>query len=142
MISLFSGSGLHTFVLYLGPHIAFFTIKALQCSRVDLKTAPYDTIQLKSAPSWLEKDCSDFGPPVFTSLPDSLVKIPLSKILPQVQLEAVLWGLGTALGELPPYFISRAGIFFHIHHHKNSQISCLRLQRNHTGGCRNFLMGV
>ncbi|KAF3332993.1 vacuole membrane protein KMS1-like isoform X1 [Carex littledalei] len=102
------GSGLHTFVLYLGPHIAFFTIKALQCGRVDLKTAPYDTIQLKSAPSWLEKDCSDFGPPVFTSLPDSLVKIPLSKILPQVQLEAVLWGLGTALGELPPYFISRA----------------------------------
>lgn len=102
------GSGLHTFVLYLGPHIAFFTIKALQCGRVDLKTAPYDTIQLKSAPSWLEKDCSEFGPPLFTSLPGSLVKIPLSKILPQIQLEAVLWGLGTALGELPPYFISRA----------------------------------
>ncbi|KAJ3687058.1 hypothetical protein LUZ61_016222 [Rhynchospora tenuis] len=102
------GSGLHTFVLYLGPHIAFFTIKALQCGRVDLKTAPYDTIQLKTAPSWLEKDCSDFGPPLFASLPGSLVKIPLSKILPHVQLEAVLWGLGTALGELPPYFISRA----------------------------------
>ncbi|KAI4311272.1 hypothetical protein MLD38_036178 [Melastoma candidum] len=25
------GSGLHTFILYLGPHIAFFTIKAMQC---------------------------------------------------------------------------------------------------------------
>mmetsp|Transcript_25700 Transcript_25700/g.45046 ORF Transcript_25700/g.45046 Transcript_25700/m.45046 type:complete len:251 (+) Transcript_25700:380-1132(+) len=25
-----------------------------------------------------------------------------------VQLEAILWGIGTALGELPPYFISRA----------------------------------
>ncbi|KAG6431088.1 hypothetical protein SASPL_109163 [Salvia splendens] len=36
------------------------------------------------------------------------VRIPLSRILPQVQLEAILWGLGTALGELPPYFISRA----------------------------------
>ncbi|MCI62722.1 vacuole membrane-like protein, partial [Trifolium medium] len=23
-------------------------------------------------------------------------------------MEAVLWGLGTAIGELPPYFISRA----------------------------------
>ncbi|AQK49179.1 Vacuole membrane protein KMS1 [Zea mays] len=66
------GSGLHTFVLYLGPHIALFTIKAVQCGRIDLKTAPYDTIQLK------------------------------------IQLEAVLWGIGTALGELPPYFISRA----------------------------------
>ncbi|CAI8589495.1 unnamed protein product [Vicia faba] len=63
------GSGLHTFVLYLGPHIALFTIKAMQCGRVDLKSAP---------------------------------------ILPQVQMEAVLWGLGTAIGELPPYFISRA----------------------------------
>ncbi|KAK1282344.1 hypothetical protein QJS10_CPB22g01315 [Acorus calamus] len=102
------GSGLHTFVLYLGPHIALFTIKATQCGRVDLKSAPYDTIQMKSAPSWLGKDCSRFGPPVFQSMPGSLVRVPLMSILWNVQLEAVLWGFGTALGELPPYFISRA----------------------------------
>ncbi|XP_022958951.1 vacuole membrane protein KMS1-like [Cucurbita moschata] len=96
------GSGLHTFVLYLGPHIGFFTIKAVQCGRVDLKSATYDTIQLKRGPSWLEKDCSEFGPAVFTS------QVPLSSILPMVQIEAILWGIGTALGELPPYFISRA----------------------------------
>ncbi|XP_042424265.1 vacuole membrane protein KMS1-like isoform X1 [Zingiber officinale] len=102
------GSGLHTFVLYLGPHIAFFTIKAMKCGRVDLKTASYDTIQLKRRPSWLEKGCSEFGPPVYHALPGSLVRIPICSILPQVQLEAILWGLGTALGELPPYFISRA----------------------------------
>eukprot|EP00268_Persea_americana_P054906 TRINITY_DN633_c1_g1_i6.p1 TRINITY_DN633_c1_g1~~TRINITY_DN633_c1_g1_i6.p1 ORF type:complete len:444 (-),score=54.58 TRINITY_DN633_c1_g1_i6:511-1842(-) len=102
------GSGLHTFVLYLGPHIALFTIKCVQCGRVDLKTSPYDTIQLKRGPSWLEKDCSEFGPPLFSTTPDSLVRVTLSSILPQVQLEAILWGLGTALGELPPYFISRA----------------------------------
>lgn len=100
------GSGLHTFVLYLGPHIAFFTIKAVQCGRVDIKSAIYDTIQLKSTPSWLGKECSEFGPPVFPS--SHGVRIPISSILPQVQLEAILWGLGTALGELPPYFISRA----------------------------------
>lgn len=108
MRPLFSGSGLHTFVLYLGPHIAFFTIKAMQCGRVDLKSAPYDTIQLERGPSWLDKDCSEFGPPIF-KVADGL-RVPLSSILPQVQIEAVLWGLGTALGELPPYFISRAGI--------------------------------
>ncbi|XP_008804338.2 vacuole membrane protein KMS1-like isoform X2 [Phoenix dactylifera] len=102
------GSGLHTFVLYLGPHIALFTIKAMQCGRVDLKTAPYDTIQLKKEPSWLEKDCLEFGPPLYPSSPSSLVRVSVSRILPQVQLEAVLWGIGTALGELPPYFISRA----------------------------------
>ncbi|KAI4364386.1 hypothetical protein MLD38_020483 [Melastoma candidum] len=100
------GSGLHTFVLYLGPHIAFFTIKAMQCGRVDLKSAPYDTIQLKRTPSWLDKDCSEFGPPLFSS--NHGLRVPLSSILPEVQVEAVLWGIGTALGELPPYFIARA----------------------------------
>ncbi|XP_072952148.1 vacuole membrane protein KMS1-like isoform X1 [Typha angustifolia] len=102
------GSGLHTFVMYLGPHIAFFTIKALQCGRVDLKIAPYDTIQLKKGPSWLDKDCLEFGPPLYLPSPGSLVGISVGKILPQIQLEAILWGIGTALGELPPYFISRA----------------------------------
>ncbi|GJM92948.1 hypothetical protein PR202_ga09457 [Eleusine coracana subsp. coracana] len=105
--SAISGSGLHTFVLYLGPHIALFTIKAVQCGRVDLKMAPYDTIQLKAGPSWLDKKCSEFGPPMYPSSAHS-VRIPVFDLLPQIQLEAVLWGIGTALGELPPYFISRA----------------------------------
>ncbi|KAF9673924.1 hypothetical protein SADUNF_Sadunf10G0074400 [Salix dunnii] len=100
------GSGLHTFVLYLGPHIALFTIKAMQCGRVDLKSAPYDTIQLKRGPSWLGKDCHEFGDPVFQF--SHGLRVPLSSILFQVQIEAILWGVGTALGELPPYFISRA----------------------------------
>ncbi|KAL6657753.1 hypothetical protein ACP70R_005533 [Stipagrostis hirtigluma subsp. patula] len=96
------GSGLHTFVLYLGPHIALFTIKAVQCGRVDLKSAPYDTVILKRRPSWLEKDCQEYGPPIYQET------IPFSKILQEVYLEAVLWGIGTALGELPPFFLSRA----------------------------------
>ncbi|KAG6757488.1 hypothetical protein POTOM_037800 [Populus tomentosa] len=100
------GSGLHTFVLYLGPHIALFTIKAMQCGRVDLKSAPYDTIQLKRVPSWLGKDCKEFGDPVFPF--SHGLRVPITSILFQVQIEAILWGVGTALGELPPYFISRA----------------------------------
>lgn len=103
------GSGLHTFVLYLGPHIAFFTLKATQCGRVDLKSAPYDTILLNRVPSWIEKDCSEIGPPLYQRNMDSeRFRTPLHSILPHVQLEAVLWGIGTALGELPPYFVSRA----------------------------------
>ncbi|KAL8171347.1 hypothetical protein V2J09_023151 [Rumex salicifolius] len=100
------GSGLHTFVLYLGPHIALFTIKAMQCGRVDLKSTFYDTIQFNRGPSWLDKDCSEFGPPLFESTHG--LRVPLMSIFPPVQLEVILWGLGTALGELPPYFISRA----------------------------------
>ncbi|KAJ4844522.1 meiotic spindle pole body protein Kms1 [Turnera subulata] len=101
------GSGLHTFVMYLGPHIALFTLKVVQCGRIDIKEAPYDTIQFNSCPSWLEENCSAFGPPLFSSWEGS--RVPLTRILPQIQLEAVLWGIGTALGELPPYFISRTG---------------------------------
>ncbi|CDY50267.1 BnaAnng10310D [Brassica napus] len=84
------GSGLHTFVLYLGPHIALFTLKATQCGRIDLKSAPYDTIQFKRVPSWLEKSCSEFGPPLMISAAGS--RVPLTSILPQIQLEAILWG--------------------------------------------------
>ncbi|KAE8668066.1 Vacuole membrane protein KMS2 [Hibiscus syriacus] len=78
----------------------------MQCGRIDLKSAPYDTIQLKRGSSWLDKSCSDFRPPLFSSSHGS--GVPISSILPQVQMEAILWGLGTAIGELPPYFISRA----------------------------------
>jgi len=28
-------------------------------------------------------------------------------VLSHVQLEAVLWGFGTAIGELPPYFVAK-----------------------------------
>jgi len=30
------------------------------------------------------------------------------QIYKAVALEAFLWGLGTAIGELPPYFVARA----------------------------------
>ncbi len=33
----------------------------------------------------------------------------LGTIFFNIQLEAFLWGLGTAIGELPPYFMARAG---------------------------------
>lgn len=99
---------MHTFVLYLGPHIAFFTMKAMQCGRVDIKSAPYDTISLNRSPTWLNKNCSEFGPPLFSSIHGP--EVPISSILPQVQIESILWGFGTAIGELPPYFLSRAGL--------------------------------
>ena len=30
-------------------------------------------------------------------------------IMSKVRLEAFMWGAGTAIGELPPYFMARAG---------------------------------
>lgn len=105
------GSGLHTFVLYLGPHIAMFAVRASQCGRVDFKLVPYDTPQWGFPSSWQHKECFELGEPMFPRLSadgmESYV-VPILKVLLQVQLEAVLWGVGTAIGELPPYFVSRA----------------------------------
>jgi len=84
------GTGLHTFVLYLGPYIARITLAATECNSIDLVFGPDGTIT-----------CPDGD---FSLSP----KISFFQILRKVQFEAFLWGLGTALGELPPYFVARA----------------------------------
>ncbi|ELU13732.1 hypothetical protein CAPTEDRAFT_169211 [Capitella teleta] len=82
------GTGLHTFLLYLGPHIAAVTLAAFECMSVDFPAPPYpDDIV-----------CPD-------TETDSMS---LWTIMSKVRLEAFMWGAGTAIGELPPYFMARA----------------------------------
>lgn len=38
----------------------------------------------------------------------NLGEVSLWAIVNKVRLEALMWGAGTALGELPPYFMARA----------------------------------
>jgi len=82
------GTGLHTFVLYLGPHIAAVTLAAYECVSVDFPSPPYpeDIICPESEGS----------------------SISVWMIISKVRLEAFMWGAGTAIGELPPYFMARA----------------------------------
>lgn len=35
------GTGLHTFILYLGPHIASVTLAAYECNSLDFPKPPY-----------------------------------------------------------------------------------------------------
>lgn len=83
------GTGLHTFLLYLGPHIASVTLAAFECKSLDFPEPPY---------------------PEEILCPESAdeVAITLWKIMGKVRLEAFMWGAGTAIGELPPYFMARA----------------------------------
>ncbi|XP_061637734.1 vacuole membrane protein 1 isoform X2 [Phyllopteryx taeniolatus] len=84
------GTGLHTFLLYLGPHIASVTLAAYECSSTDFPEPPYpDQI-------------------VCPQLAGSEGSISLFSIMSKVRLEAFMWGAGTAIGELPPYFMARA----------------------------------
>ncbi|KAH8395743.1 hypothetical protein KR222_002927 [Zaprionus bogoriensis] len=84
------GTGLHTFLLYLGPHTAAVTLAAYECQTLDFPTPPYPE----------QKICPD--EPYERHAPS------VWNILKKVRVESLIWGVGTALGELPPYFMARA----------------------------------
>lgn len=88
------GTGLHTFVLYLGPHIAKVTLAANECSYFP-----------EMYPSkWEFKEFVPCSKPA-SSKNDS---VHFFTIFLNVILEAFLWGAGTAIGELPPYYMAKA----------------------------------
>ncbi|CAK9796063.1 hypothetical protein ANTPLA_LOCUS630 [Anthophora plagiata] len=84
------GTGLHTFVLYLGPHIAAVTMAAYECGALNFPEPPYPDQII----------CPTTIDPMWTA--------GILNIMRKVRIEAMLWGAGTALGELPPYFMARA----------------------------------
>lgn len=88
------GTGLHTFLLYLGPHIAAVTLAAHECGSTDFPSPPYP----------LSIICPDESPE------EAMEHVPITiwMIMSKVRVEAFCWGAGTALGELPPYFMARA----------------------------------
>merc|ERR1712137_680919 len=86
------GTGLHTFLLYLGPHIAAVTLAAYECGSLNFPSPSYpDRIVCPE-----NEDDS------------SRIVVTIWSIMSKVRLEAMMWGAGTALGELPPYFMARA----------------------------------
>lgn len=85
------GTGLHTFLLYLGPHIAAVTMAAYECGSTDFPSPPYPNQIL--CPS---------------TATTTTMEMTVWAILAKVRVEAFCWGAGTAIGELPPYFMARA----------------------------------
>ncbi|XP_065364451.1 vacuole membrane protein 1 [Calliphora vicina] len=84
------GTGLHTFLLYLGPHIASVTLAAYECNSLNFPKPPYPDDIICPEEPYAKK------------LPH------IWSIMSKVRFEAFLWGAGTALGELPPYFMAKA----------------------------------
>jgi len=89
------GTGLHTFLLYLGPHIAAVTMAAYECGSTDFPSPPYPESIL----------CPEVNPETKAA---TKAAITIWAIMSKVRIEAFCWGAGTALGELPPYFMARA----------------------------------
>jgi len=87
------GTGLHTFLLYLGPHIARVTLAAYECGTTDFPEPPYP---------------SSIVCPEDSTTAAAAGAMTLWSIMSKVRIEACMWGAGTAIGELPPYFMARA----------------------------------
>ena len=84
------GTGLHSGIMFLWPHVVSIIATA------DNDCASSNFAAAYSHPCVLV--CASKGDGTNTFLPTFL------RILPSV----VIWGCGTAIGELPPYFITRA----------------------------------
>ncbi|XP_059111701.1 vacuole membrane protein 1-like [Peromyscus eremicus] len=84
------GTGLHTFLLYLGPHIASVTLAAYECNSVNFPEPPYPDKIICPHEEGIEGAVS------------------LWSIISKVRIEASMWDIGTAIGDLPPYFMARA----------------------------------
>ncbi|KJE88459.1 transmembrane protein 49 [Capsaspora owczarzaki ATCC 30864] len=85
------GSGLHTFVLYLAPFIVKVSVHAQNCQSLEFSNLGHYNDQFPI--------CAVGG---------ASSAITILSILNKVRFEALMWGLGTAIGELPPYFVARA----------------------------------
>jgi hypothetical protein len=86
------GTGLHTFVLYLGPKIVKFVLASNKCGAVCIM----EPSRFALFPDFAcPRNVNQAAPPTFFS------------IFSVIFLEGMLWGIGTAIGELPPYYISR-----------------------------------
>ncbi|CAK9302385.1 unnamed protein product [Gordionus sp. m RMFG-2023] len=89
------GTGLHTFILYLGPFLANVTIAAHKCQSLNFPSPPYpDKI-------WCPKIKWLLWMNLFSK------KISIFNIYSKVYKEVLIWGFGTAIGELPAYFLGR-----------------------------------
>lgn len=82
------GFGMHTFVLFLAPHIAAVSMAAHSCNSLNFPEPPYPN----------EIICPE--------VQDNM-EVTFLRILQKVGLESFMWGLGTAIGELPPYLAAR-----------------------------------
>ncbi|KAM5274638.1 vacuole membrane protein 1 isoform 1-T1 [Ctenodactylus gundi] len=73
-----------------GPHIASVTLAAYECNSVNFPEPPYPDQIICPDEEGVEGAVS------------------LWSIISKVRIEACMWGIGTAIGELPPYFMARA----------------------------------
>ena len=79
-----------TFVLFLGPFVARCAVAAAQCRSCDFPVFGPRAFQ----------QCASMGKDVYLSWP-------VLSVLNKVKAEVFVWGVGTAVGHLPSFLLSR-----------------------------------
>jgi membrane protein YqaA with SNARE-associated domain len=91
------GTGMHSGLLFLFPHIFLTCASSDACHSTNFWTYP---VNIFYGPRGRSFECLEQGPETFTvTFMDRLLKV-----VPW----CIIWGGGTALGEIPPYLLSYA----------------------------------
>ncbi|KAG5190834.1 hypothetical protein JKP88DRAFT_352527 [Tribonema minus] len=116
------GTGMHSGVLFLFPHIMKVCLAADECESLDFDSA---------GNMWLSQDPALFACPDddgaggFGGGRPGYVSV-LLKVYPA----CVLWGIGTAIGEIPPYAVSRAAALAGVHNEELDMVERLERQQS------------
>jgi membrane protein YqaA with SNARE-associated domain len=97
------GSGMHSGLLFLFPHMLKVCLAAERCSSLEFDVRMdtwWRSVKLGCIDSGGQQSTNAMGNARMQSL--SLFLVVYLKILPT----AILWGIGTAFGEIPPYLLS------------------------------------
>jgi membrane protein YqaA with SNARE-associated domain len=89
------GTGMHSGVLFLFPHIIQVCVTAYTCGNTHFDSLA-DMWFRDPAPAHTRRAPPPHTPPTFAQLFTAIL------------LPCLLWGAGTAIGEIPPYALSRA----------------------------------
>jgi len=90
------GTGMHTGLLFLFPHILKVCLAAAECKTLDFETR---------SDMWFTESALAFTCPERNPASDTVSFV---GIFLKVFLPCMIWGAGTAIGEIPPYAVSRA----------------------------------
>ena len=101
------GTGMHTGILFLFPHIFKVCIAASACESLDFLS--YADMWFRQHPTTFvclsEVDPKDIN---FTPIDFIFGDVSFLNVFLKIALPCIVWGAGTAVGEIPPYWVSRA----------------------------------
>ncbi|KAI8841818.1 hypothetical protein BJ741DRAFT_593394 [Chytriomyces cf. hyalinus JEL632] len=104
------GTGLHTFMLFLGPHIVKVTLTAYSLGHLNFPDHGPNAFMPLSNTSNFPTDMTRVEIENKSIISNELTPF---DVYAKIALICYFWGFGTAVGELPPYFISRAAALAH-----------------------------